>query len=64
MKAKKSKGTPAAKRASKDLAARKSQDVKGGGFRLGDIIGSVIKTVPTMIDSMPIQPAQPVKPAK
>ena len=62
MKAKKSKGTPAPKRASKDLAARKSQDVKGGMFGFGDIVGSVAKMA--IHDSTPLQPAQPVKPAK
>ena len=42
MKTKKSKGKPAAKRATKDLALRKSQDVKGGGFSIGRVVGSVV----------------------
>jgi hypothetical protein len=46
MKAKKSKGKATAKRASKDLAPRKSKDAKGGGFihSIGSQIGSAIKT--------------------
>jgi hypothetical protein len=59
MKAKKTSrnGKPAAKRASKDLAPRKSQDVKGGSFlsSIGQAIGSVGKAV---------DPALPAKPAK
>jgi hypothetical protein len=42
MKRKKSKGKATAKRASKDLAPRKSKDAKGGG--LFSQIGSAIKT--------------------
>jgi hypothetical protein len=47
MKAKKSsrKGKPAAKRASKDLAPRKSQDVKGGGFSIASGIENISKSV-------------------
>ncbi len=43
MKVKKSKGKPAAKRATKDLAPRKSKDVKGGSIL--SQIGNAIKTV-------------------
>jgi hypothetical protein len=64
MKAKKSKGKPAAKRAAKDLAPRKSQDVKGGSFDIGGILGSVVKTVLPMAIDTPPPPAQPIKPAR
>jgi hypothetical protein len=59
MKAKKTsrQGKPAAKRASKDLAPRKSQDVKGGSFlsSIGSAFGSVVKSVD------PVLPANPAK---
>jgi hypothetical protein len=66
MKAKKSKGKPGAKRAAKDLAPRKSQDVKGGSFfDFGGIIKSVVQTtLPIAIDTPPASPAQPIKPAR
>jgi hypothetical protein len=47
MKAKKTsrKGKPVAKRATKDLAPRKSKDVTGGSFDIGSKIGQVLKIV-------------------
>jgi hypothetical protein len=59
MKAKKSTGKPAAKRASKDLAPRKAKDVKGGSF-FSDIVGSVVKSIDV---GGPAAPVAPVKPA-
>ena len=65
METKKSKGKPAAKRAAKDLAPRKSQDVKGGSFDIGGILKSVVDiSLPIAIDTPPAQPAQPIKPAR
>ena len=49
MKAKKTsrKVKPVSNRASKDLTPRKSKDVKGGSFDLGNIVGGIVKaTVP------------------
>ena len=63
MNAKKTSRKSAAKRASKDLAPRKSTDVKGGSFDLGHIVGSIVKAVvPMAIDSAPS--AAPTKPTK